>query len=227
MTRSRDVANIDGILTTKGDIYAATAAATPDRLGVGANATVLTADSAEATGLKWATPAASTLNWALVNSGGTALSGSSTQISGLSGYDNLMVLIAQASFTTASQGLYMRVNSNSGASVYSRYGVRQAWDATFAPSISSVFTTTSAQIQWASMSNNAASNISGGITITGCKGTGLKAYNHASGATASGGNGNEIAVYQGIINDSTVISTIEIIGISATFDAGTVYVYGA
>jgi len=54
MTRSRDVANIDGILTTKGDIYAATAAATPDRLGVGANNTVLTADSTTATGLKWA-----------------------------------------------------------------------------------------------------------------------------------------------------------------------------
>jgi hypothetical protein len=59
MTRSRDVANIDGILTAKGDIYAATAAATPDRLGVGANNTVLTADSATATGLKWAAPAAS------------------------------------------------------------------------------------------------------------------------------------------------------------------------
>ena len=57
MTRSRDVANIDGILTTKGDIYAATAAATPDRLGVGANNTVLTADSTTATGLKWAAAA--------------------------------------------------------------------------------------------------------------------------------------------------------------------------
>jgi hypothetical protein len=57
MTRSRDVANIDGILTTKGDIYAATAAATPDRLGVGANNTVLTADSTTATGLKWAASA--------------------------------------------------------------------------------------------------------------------------------------------------------------------------
>jgi hypothetical protein len=56
MTRSRDVANIDGLLTAKGDIYAATAAATPDRLGVGANNTVLTADSTTATGLKWATP---------------------------------------------------------------------------------------------------------------------------------------------------------------------------
>lgn len=60
MTRSRDVANIDTLLTTKGDIYAASAAYTPTRLGVGANGTVLTADSAEATGMKWATPASGT-----------------------------------------------------------------------------------------------------------------------------------------------------------------------
>jgi hypothetical protein len=44
--------------TTKGDIYAATASATVTRLGVGSNDQVLTADSGEATGLKWGTPAA-------------------------------------------------------------------------------------------------------------------------------------------------------------------------
>jgi hypothetical protein len=37
-------------------VYAATAASTPARLAVGADDTVLTADSAEATGLKWAAP---------------------------------------------------------------------------------------------------------------------------------------------------------------------------
>ena len=46
-------------LTTKGDIYAASAASTPDRLGVGANGTVLTADSGEATGMKWEASGAS------------------------------------------------------------------------------------------------------------------------------------------------------------------------
>jgi hypothetical protein len=45
------------IVDAKGDLIAATAADTVSRLGVGANGTVLTADSAEATGLKWATPA--------------------------------------------------------------------------------------------------------------------------------------------------------------------------
>jgi hypothetical protein len=42
-------------LTTKGDLY--TYSTTDARLGVGTNGQVLTADSAEATGLKWATPA--------------------------------------------------------------------------------------------------------------------------------------------------------------------------
>ena len=56
MTRARDVANIDGILTTKGDIYAASAAATPARLAAGTNGQVLTADSTASTGLAYTTP---------------------------------------------------------------------------------------------------------------------------------------------------------------------------
>jgi hypothetical protein len=47
------------IVDAKGDIIAATAADTVSRLAVGANNTVLTADSTTATGLKWATPATS------------------------------------------------------------------------------------------------------------------------------------------------------------------------
>lgn len=47
----------NAIVDAKGDLITATAADTPARLAVGANGTVLTADSAEATGLKWATPA--------------------------------------------------------------------------------------------------------------------------------------------------------------------------
>ena len=42
-------------LTTKGDLY--TFSTSDARLGVGANGTTLVADSSEATGLKWATPA--------------------------------------------------------------------------------------------------------------------------------------------------------------------------
>ena len=47
----------NAIVDAKGDLIAATANDTPARLAVGTNGQVLTADSAEATGLKWATPA--------------------------------------------------------------------------------------------------------------------------------------------------------------------------
>lgn len=43
-------------MTTKGDLVPATGSGAFARLGVGANNTVLTADSAAATGMKWATP---------------------------------------------------------------------------------------------------------------------------------------------------------------------------
>ena len=42
MTRARDVANIDGLLTTTGDTYYASAAGTPARLGIGSTGNVLT-----------------------------------------------------------------------------------------------------------------------------------------------------------------------------------------
>jgi hypothetical protein len=61
MTKARDTANIVDLPNAKGDLYAATAADAPARLAVGANNTVLTADSAEATGLKWAAAAGGTL----------------------------------------------------------------------------------------------------------------------------------------------------------------------
>lgn len=49
------------IVDAKGDIIAATAADTVARLAVGANDTVLTADSSTATGLKWAAPSSGSM----------------------------------------------------------------------------------------------------------------------------------------------------------------------
>jgi len=46
------------IVDAKGDLIAATAADTVARLAIGTNNQVLTADSAQATGMKWATPSA-------------------------------------------------------------------------------------------------------------------------------------------------------------------------
>ena len=57
MKTNADAAIAKSIVDAKGDIIAATAADTVSKLTVGANNTVLTADSSTATGLKWAAPA--------------------------------------------------------------------------------------------------------------------------------------------------------------------------
>ena len=53
-----DAAIPKALVTAKGDIVGATASATPDNLAVGTNGQVLTADSTQAMGIKWATPTA-------------------------------------------------------------------------------------------------------------------------------------------------------------------------
>jgi hypothetical protein len=110
MTRARDVANIDGVLTAKGDIYAATAAATPARLGVGANNTVLTADSAEATGLKWAAPSSGGMT--LLASG--SMSGSQVSITGLSGSYETLVCYVISPTNANGENFCIRLNNDTG-----------------------------------------------------------------------------------------------------------------
>ena len=58
-------------IDAKGDLVVGTGADAFSRLAVGTNTYLLTADSAEATGLKWAAPAASSSGMTLINSGGT------------------------------------------------------------------------------------------------------------------------------------------------------------
>jgi hypothetical protein len=98
------------IVDAKGDIIAATAADTVSRLAVGANDTVLTADSSTATGLKWA--ATSSGGITLLST--TTLSGTSTQITGISqDYKNLYVIINNVYVNTADT-LTIEIDSISG-----------------------------------------------------------------------------------------------------------------
>jgi hypothetical protein len=100
------------IVDAKGDLIAATAADTPARLAVGANDTVLTADSAEATGLKWATPAAGGMT--LIET--LTLSGASVTSSAISGsYQDLRIISRNYKPATDGAALLIRMNSDTGS----------------------------------------------------------------------------------------------------------------
>ena len=102
----------NSIVDAKGDIVAASGNDTPARLAVGANDTVLTADSAQATGLKWATP--STGGMTLIST--TTLTGASVTLSSIPQTYNALKIYVR-NFKPANDGevLDMRMNGDSTA----------------------------------------------------------------------------------------------------------------
>jgi hypothetical protein len=100
------------IVDAKGDIIAATAADTVARLAVGANDTVLTADSTAATGLKWAT--ASGGGYTLIST--TAMtSGTSITLSSIPSTYKHLYLTYTGMYNSASADMAVRFNSDSGS----------------------------------------------------------------------------------------------------------------
>lgn len=100
-------------IDAKGDLVAGTGADTFSRLAVGANNTVLTADSAEATGLKWATPSSGSMT--VLASGNLATGTTTTTFSSISAsYKDLKLVIRN--FNGSGNNNYtMRINNDSGA----------------------------------------------------------------------------------------------------------------
>ena len=105
----------------KGDLVVGTGADTFDKLTVGANDTILVADSSTATGLKWAAPASGG-GMTLINSGGTALSGTSTQISSIPDtYNDLIVYIVDFNCATNPSPCRVTINNDTTAANYQQY----------------------------------------------------------------------------------------------------------
>jgi hypothetical protein len=100
-------------LTTKGDLY--TFGTSDTRLGVGANGTTLVADSSEATGLKWATPASGG-GMTLLST--TTLSGTTTTISSISGSYKELILVIQGVNLSSTNTLFVNPNGSTSNTVF-------------------------------------------------------------------------------------------------------------
>jgi hypothetical protein len=203
------------ILDAKGDLISATAADTPARLAVGANDTVLTADSTTATGLKWATASAGGMTQLATGT----LSGATTTLSSISGsYKDLRIVVQNFKPTTDGSGLQLRINSDSTAARHTTidsYGQTQG----------GVFTTTSITLT-ADNDNSVAT----GLVVT-------DIYDYANTTTwkilenrAIGVNPTVTTTYEfrannGAYNQTGAITSLQFI-VSGGAAAGTYYLFG-
>jgi hypothetical protein len=138
-------------IDAKGDLVPGTGADTFDRLAVGANDTVLTADSSTATGLKWATPASGSMT--LLST--TTLSGTSTVISSINQSYKDLIFIGYGITWSANSQFQLRPNStqdisqnvgafyaSGSASVYKFARILPYTDDTFASNANNAFCVT-------------------------------------------------------------------------------------
>jgi len=125
------------LLTTKGDIIVATGNATLVRQGVGTNGQVLTADSTQADGVIWSTPASGGGMTSLAS--GSLTGGALTLSSISSSYNELWLYISNA-YSASANAFYIGFNNITTGAKYSQI---QSFSDSITASVSSAAATTS------------------------------------------------------------------------------------
>jgi hypothetical protein len=204
-------------IDAKGDLIAGTGADAFSRIAVGANGTVVQADSTAATGLKYSSNAPLG-GMTLINSGGTALTGAATiTISGISNKSRFMVLLENASTITG--GSYVGLRLNGAASGYGFTGITITNGTTISNGANFVTDRMYTNRQGASAADTF------GLILDFDGGFGAGVVSWSANAISSGTNG-EAYNSKGFVTTSAQVTSISIVA-NDNFDAGTIYIYGA
>jgi hypothetical protein len=214
MTRARDVANIDGILTTTGDTYYASAASTPARLGVGSTGQVLTVSGGLPT---WATPVSGSMT--LLST--TTLSGTSTTISSINqSYKNLYIEVYGATWNTADDSCAFQTNLASALTVRKLNTASVSTPQTLESRITGL--DDGAQNQKRTGGNNFFAFYFNNYSST----TDYKTFT-ILGAYEGGSSGGRLLAFSGgAASDTAINQFIFLTGNEYTLTAGTIKVYG-
>ena len=204
-------------IDAKGDLVAGTGADTFSKLTVGANGTILTADSAEATGLKWAT-AASGGGLTLLST--TTLSGSSTTISSISGsYKNLLLLIEGVYTNNNNTLLQIYFNTDTTNLNYNTFGLRNS-TADDRDGNAGAFARM-AYLNNSSSTNNLGAGI---VNLYNYTSADIKHWNSAFSSYSNGARAGTFVT--GTFSGTSAISSVKFDADGSTFSAGTVKIYG-
>jgi hypothetical protein len=206
------------IFDAKADLLTATANDTPARLAVGANNTILTADSSTATGLKWGIANGVTL----LSTTNLTVGATSTTISSISqDYSHLIVLVTGVYTSTIDGDVSLRFNGDTSTN-YGRSNLRCL--ASTVGGFAGTGSTEYSFIDRTPTSSAAAGLGYGSTTIYRYTSTDpryIESTGRGTGASAvtQTGTGN----YTG----ASAISSITVLCVSGyNFSGGTVYIYG-
>lgn len=209
----------NAIVTAKGDLIAATASATPARLAVGSNGTVLTADSTAASGVAWAAVPAGGMT--AIASG--SLSGASVTLSSISGtYKNLQLVLRDFSFSSGS-GNNVKVTVNSITS----YSIQQvatgsngaALQTSYDQAVAQIYLFFNSLVQTPTASSSVI-NIYDYAGTTAYKMIGLQSQGDR------GGGLQGVMNYTAVVNATAAITSITIGTNGANYSGGTYTLYG-
>jgi hypothetical protein len=206
---------------TKGDLVVGSATNDSGVLAVGSTDQVLTVDSSTATGLKWASATSANASFSLLNAGGTTVSGTSTTISGISGMNQLLILIRPAITTISAPGYFQfRLNEDSTANIYEQSGQAVVGGSSGATTDQGMANTI-----YIAYDPTSSSNLTAGIYINGCNSSGIKIIDINAGTdnATSSQHLNTKAIYKG----TSTISSITIFNNDVAMSTGKIYVYGS